>query len=413
MKAIFFPFAPSLGHVSRCLAVAEAWRANGHMAIFAVGAERTSLVQSAGFETQVVPEVSSSVFRTDLRFRWLTSKYFTQNLEAEQAILANVEPDVVVFDFRFTTALSARLAGLPCVGINQGTELLFALQPREAARLLIGDPQEMHGIAALRSRVMRRLFPVTFQLALRTIARRFDPVVRAYGLSLVNSPFDLLVGDEAFVADIPSLLPLELPSNCHFVGPLMWSGWAQPAPWLDGLDPLPLLYVTMGSTVEAQSVLVKIIDALRDACYNVVVSVGDLSLPADLKLPSHIRVFPTVPGAMVAQRSAAIIHHGGHETLMQALAAGAPSLMLPASPDQILVAQQAHALRIGHSLWQPTGLPLGTATFQRMTATQIRREIDSLVADQDCVLACKALRQEIEACRGATTAVGLLERIAK
>jgi UDP:flavonoid glycosyltransferase YjiC (YdhE family) len=38
--ALFVPFAPSLAHVSRCLAVAKAWRERGHRAVFAVGPER-------------------------------------------------------------------------------------------------------------------------------------------------------------------------------------------------------------------------------------------------------------------------------------------------------------------------------------------------------------------------------------
>lgn len=38
--ALFVPFASSLAHVSRCLAVAEAWRDWGHRAIFAVAPER-------------------------------------------------------------------------------------------------------------------------------------------------------------------------------------------------------------------------------------------------------------------------------------------------------------------------------------------------------------------------------------
>lgn len=414
MKAIFVPFAPSLAHVSRCLAIAETWRARGHIAIFAVGAERTAMVQDAGFETHPVPEVSGAVFRADRGFRWLTREYFTQNLKAEQVILADAEPDVVVFDFRFTTALSARLTGLPSVSILHGNGLRLALQPRETARLMLGDPPEARGIAALRLRVMRRLFPIVFQLLMRTAARRLALLLKAHGLPPVNSPFELLLGNEILVADIPALLPPNLPSNCHVVGPLTWSGWAQSAPWLDELDDRPLVYVTMGSTVEAQSALVKIIDALRDAPYNVVVSTGSLSLPDDLKLPAHIRVFSTVPGAAVVRRSAAVIHHGGHGTLMQALAAGVPSLIAPSNPDQTLVAQQAQELGIGHSLRRPQDLPMmGTGILHEMTPIRIRREIDDLLADQYCLQSCQAIRQEMETYRGATAAAEVLEGVVR
>ncbi len=136
MRALFVPFAPSLAHVSRCLAVGEAWREMGHSAVFALGREREDLVRGAGFETRTVPEVTGVSFRTR-GFRWLTREYFLENLRAEQAILAEVKPDVVVYDFRFTTAAAACLAGLPSAGIVHGNALSLAMEPRDTARRLI------------------------------------------------------------------------------------------------------------------------------------------------------------------------------------------------------------------------------------------------------------------------------------
>jgi UDP:flavonoid glycosyltransferase YjiC (YdhE family) len=413
MHALFIPFAPSWAHVSRCLALAEAWRANGHTATFAIGPEQLATAQNAGFETRPVPEVSGAVFRTDRGFRWLSREYFGQNLQTEQSILADAKPDLVVFDFRFTTSSSARLAHLPSVSILHGSALRLALRPHETARLLIGDPRPARGISTLRLYLIRRLFPIVFQLVLRSVAHRFAPILKTHGLPPVNSLFDLLLGDEILLADIPDLLPSEIPSNGHVIGPLAWSGWDQPAPWLDEFDARPLIYVTMGSTVEAQSILVKIIEALRDAPYNIVVSTGHLSLPSDLDLPSHVRVFPRVPGATVMRRSAAVVHHGGHETLMQALAAGVPSLILPANPDQTLVAQQAQALGIGRSLWQPDGLPVGAAPLRKVTSVQIRRQVDDLIADHECARMCKTLKHKIEAYSGAVSAAKILEGIVK
>jgi UDP:flavonoid glycosyltransferase YjiC (YdhE family) len=412
MRALFVPFAPSLAHVSRCLAVAEAWCTQGHTAMFAVGTERVQMVKNAGFDAFPLPEVPGEVFRTDRGFRWLTRKYIEQNIKNEQRILAEKQPDAVVFDFRFTTALSAHLTGLPSVSIAHGNALRLALQPGKTAQCLIGDSRDMRGIAALRVRVMRRLFPVGFRLVMRAIVRPVNAMRKGYGLPPVNSPFELLLGDEVLVADIPSLLPSTLPANCRIVGPLMWSGWRQTAPWLDELDKTrPLIYVTMGSTVEARSALVKIIDALRDAAYNVIVSTGNLSLPSELNLPSHIRVFSTVPGETVIQRSIAVIHHGGHGTLMQVLKAGVPSLILPANPDQILVAQQVQALGAGHTLWHANGSVLGSRVLANMTSDQIRDNIERLIADQDCVHTCRVLRREVERYQGALTAANTLERL--
>ena len=412
MKALFVPFGPSLAHVSRCLAVAEAWCAQGHTAVFAVGTERVEMVQNAGFETHSLPEVSGKVLRTARGFRWVTREYVAQNMRDEQRILADVQPNVVAFDFRFTTALSAHLAGLASVSIVHGNLLRLALQPRETAQLRLGDSKNARGIVALRLRVLRWLFPIASQFVMQLAVRHVNVVRKRYGLQPVNSPFELLWGDEIIVADIPCLLPSELPSNCSIVGPLMWSGWARPEPWLDELDTQPLIYVTMGSTVEAQSALVKIIDALRNAPYNVVVSTGSLSLPPDLRLPTHIRVFSTVPGEAVIRRSTAVIYHGGHGTLMRALKAGVPSLMLPVNPDQILVAQQAQALGFGYTLWRADGSPMGNKVLDEITSSQIRRAVDKVISDQDCVRTCKVLEQEIERYHSATASVEILRRAA-
>jgi UDP:flavonoid glycosyltransferase YjiC (YdhE family) len=413
MKALFVPFAPSLAHVSRCLAVAEAWRAQGYTAMFAVGTERVQMVKKAGFVAHPLPEVPGEVFRTGQGFRWLNRKYIEQNMASEQRILAEMQPAVVVFDFRFTTALSAHLAGIPSVSIVHGNALRLALQPGMTAQLLIGDSRDLRGIAALRLRVMRALFPIGFRLAMRAIVRPVNAMRKGYGLQPVKSPFELLLGDEVLVADIPSLLPAPLPSNCHIVGPLMWSGWTQPLPWLDELeDASPLIYVTMGSTVEAQPALIKIIEALRDSAYTVVVSTGNLTLPSELSLPAHMHVFSTVPGETVIQRSRAVIHHGGHGTLMQVLKAGVPSLILPANPDQILVAQQVQALGAGYTLWHPNGSVLGSRILEKMTSAQIRNSLEGLIADQDCVRTCRVLRQEIERYQGAITAANTIEKIA-
>ncbi len=98
---------------------------------------------------------------------------------------------------------------------------------------------------------------------------------------------------------------------------------------------------------------------------------------------------------------------------MQALAAGAPSLILPANPDQILVAQQAQALGIGRNLWQPDGLPVGAAPLRKVTSAQIRRQVDELIADQECARRCQTLKHKIEALPGAASGAQILERIAQ
>ena len=96
---------------------------------------------------------------------------------------------------------------------------------------------------------------------------------------------------------------------------------------------------------------------------------------------------------------------------MQALAAGVPSLLLPMNPDQILVAQQAQALGVGHNLRQPTDLPFGTTTLHQLTPAQIRLAVDRLIADRECLNICETFKHRLETCAGAELAAQVLEEI--
>jgi UDP-N-acetylglucosamine--N-acetylmuramyl-(pentapeptide) pyrophosphoryl-undecaprenol N-acetylglucosamine transferase len=409
LRILLIPFAPSLAHVSRCLAVAEACQVRGHRICFGVGAERIPLVESAGFNASPLPEVSGSAFRSDRGWNWLNPAYVEQNLKAEAALIADFQPEAVIFDFRFTSAAAARLAGVPSASILHGNGLRLALQPAETARLLLGDPLSARGIAAFRLRFLRQAFPLGFRAILGRVARRINPLLNSPDRPAASTPFELLLADKILIGDIPALLPPGLPEKCILIGPLRWSGWDQPAAWLEEFDERPLIYVTMGSTVEAGSILIKIIAALRDAPYNVIVTTGGLALPGSRDLPGHIHIFPTVPGLAVSRRSKVVVHHGGHETLLQALEAGVPSLAIPSNPDQILVSQQVQALGLGHSLWQPGSLPFGRRLFDKMTPAQVRQHIEALLADRDCQLNCQALAREITSYRGGETAARIIE----
>ena len=165
--------------------------------------------------------------------------------------------------------------------------------------------------------------------------------------------------------------------------------------------------------MEAQLTLCKIVEALGDEPCNVAVSSGGLALPAGLKLPPNVRLFPTVPGATVLARARLVVHLGGHGTLMQALAAGVPSLLLPVNPDQILIAQKAHALGVGLNLWQPGGLPVDASWQDRVTPAVLRGAVQQLLAEERFAAACRAFKERLSQVRAAAAAVEKLEALVR
>ena len=97
---------------------------------------------------------------------------------------------------------------------------------------------------------------------------------------------------------------------------------------------------------------------------------------------------------------------------MQAVAAGVPSLILPANPDQILVAQQAQTLGVGRSLWRPGNLPINAGWQRALTPIEIRSALDHLLADPRYAQACQTLKHQLAACHGSALAAETLEGIA-
>lgn len=409
MKVLLIPFAPSFGHVSRCLAIAEALRNSGHQAVFAIGTEKLALIQKAGFEAYPVPDITATTFRSDRGgFDWLSPTYFSDNLSAEKLILSHLKPDLVVLDFRFTAAVTARHMGIPVVSILHGNGWELATQPQAMTCNLIGSPRGVRGYRAFRVQVMRRLFPLGFRFMMRRVAQRLNPVLKAWQAPFIRSPFDLLLTDHVFLADLPDFLPANLPPHVHVIGPLLWSGWEQPAPWINTLSDRPLVYVTVGT---ARPVLQPLIEALWDAPYTIVINTGEQPFPRELKLAEHMRVFSTVPGTTIAQRSVLVIHQGGHETVLQVLSVGKPSLVFPVDPDQMMMAQRISSLGLGHNFWQAGDMPFGYFYLRRVTPAQIRQAVNDLIADGGCGQACRDFSRKIGNSKGAATAVGLLEKL--
>ena len=62
----------------------------------------------------------------------------------------------------------------------------------------------------------------------------------------------------------------------------------------------------------------------------VVLTTGYQELPAEIgTLPSNFHHATYVPGRAMAERSDLMVHHGGHSSVMQSLAAGTPAVIIP------------------------------------------------------------------------------------
>ena len=139
--------------------------------------------------------------------------------------------------------------------------------------------------------------------------------------------------------------------NIRYVGPVLPSpdpaeGW--PSPW-EATDPRPLVLVSLstmpgqGSSALAQETL----EALADNPVRVVMTTGALP-PETLSPPGNAVVFGVMPHQAILPEAALMITHGGHGSVMGALAHGVPLVCIPGvAADQPIVGERIEAVGVG------------------------------------------------------------------
>jgi UDP:flavonoid glycosyltransferase YjiC (YdhE family) len=126
----------------------------------------------------------------------------------------------------------------------------------------------------------------------------------------------------------------------------------QPLPdwWAGGED--PLVYVTFGTVAASHglfaSLYAAVIDCLAGAPVRVLLTVGEAADPAALgPLPPGVHVERFVPQQQVLAAATAMVTHGGSGSVLGALAAGLPLVVLPLFADQPYNAARVAALGAG------------------------------------------------------------------
>lgn len=130
---------------------------------------------------------------------------------------------------------------------------------------------------------------------------------------------------------------------------------AVPPPVGPSPDDLPLVYVTLGSVAPTMGffpvVYRAVLDALADMPIRVLMTVGEAADPVALgPLPANAAVERWVPQAEILPRVAVVVGHGGYGTVLGALAAGRPMVILPLFADQPVNAARVAALGAGVAL---------------------------------------------------------------
>lgn len=265
-------------------------------------------------------------------------KYADEDLR----LFEDLQPDVVVGDFRLSLSASARIAHIPYVSLANAYWSPYASRHRFPMPCLpmtrfIGVP------------VASALFAMVRPLAFAWHAMPLNALRRSYGLSSLGLDLRRVYTDADIIlyTDVPDLVPTaDLPANHRYIGPIEWS----PAISLPELPPedakCPLVYVTLGSSGSA-TLLPLILEALSTLDCHVAVATAGARLNS---VPKNAIAADYLPGDEMSRRAALVICNGGSPTSNQALAHGVPVLGIPFNLDQQLNMDHVAAYGAGIAL---------------------------------------------------------------
>ncbi|OXM52335.1 glycosyltransferase [Amycolatopsis alba] len=313
---ILFTCRPAYGHLYPLMPLAIAARDAGHEVLFGTGETFLDKVRALGFDAHKVgasiQEAADEAGGGDPVQVILTT--FAEILPRATIadltpLLPVLRPDLVVYEMSDVgAATAARRAGIPVVSHVIGRSM----------------PAELMAVAA------DRLAPL------------WDG----------NPPANLMLGDAGIDVWPDSFRDPELTGlpTVFRLRPVPWNEPGTLPSWLDGRD-RPLVYLTLGTVVfGATGPLRAAIDGLSRLPVDVLVARGPGD-PAELgEVPPNVHITGFVPQSELLPRADLVVHHGGTGTVLGALSAGLPQLVLPQGADQFVNAAMLETAVAGRAL---------------------------------------------------------------
>jgi MGT family glycosyltransferase len=173
--------------------------------------------------------------------------------------------------------------------------------------------------------------------------------------------------------------PAELPENARYVGPILDDPvWAADEDWAPPTGEAPLVLVAMSSTFQNHvACLQRIVDALESLPVRGLVTTGPAVRSDAIRAPANVTVVVSAPHREVMRQASLVVTHGGHGTVIKALAAELPLVILHHGRDQadnavrvtdrgagVAVPRRASARRIARAISEV----LGTPTYRQAAA---------------------------------------------
>ena len=381
------------GHAFPMLALGERLARRGHLVTCETWERWRPQVLACGMEFSAAPSSTPGASG-----RWGITPYEAAERAVAQtrAAIRATRAEVVVHDIlTLAPALAAELEGIPAA------TLIPHLYPVSEP----GMPAFASGVRPPRTRAGRRVWralELPMEAGLRIGRRQLNATRARVGLPPTDRLHGGLSDELCLVATLPALeYPRSWREHVHVVGPLLWEPPAPAAAPPPGAAPLVVIAPST-SKDPSHRLLRSSLAGLRDLDVRVLASLDRRPLPQPVNAGRAVRLVNWMSYEQAMSDASLVICHGGHGTVVRALAAGVPVLALPHGGDMA-----ENAVRL---VWSGAGMRLPWAALHPLTLRACARRALALMPEltaRTAEMAAWAAAHD-----GPTRAATLIERLA-
>lgn len=425
MARFLFTIWPLTSHLQPQLGTAIELRSRGHEVAFYTGASAIRLLEGEGMRVFPFQRVDEALIWNVIRavtdraaggstprlMQRVTHDWWAGTVPDQvgdlREILAVWHPDVLVTE----TSVWA-----PILVMRESTGLPVAISSTLMGCLIDGPDAPPWGLG-LRpprtplTRLVARAYRTFIDVAARGFRRRLDQLRAGYGLPPMGCSVNSFTGRLPLYM-IPSIAELDynrhdLPSSVHYVGPCVWNKPSgEPVPtWLSELAAdQPLVHVTEGTLHYQDPFLLRAaVQGLGRRPVQVVATTGRQRDPALLRLgplAPNVRLEQWVSHTDLLPRCAVLVTTGGAGTVLAALQAGVPMVIVPTHWDKPDNAQRVVEAGAGIRL-----------SPRQCTPERLRAAVGRVLEEPRFTANARSLAGELAATPGPSRAADLLERL--
>ena len=337
-RVYFSPCGMGLGHVSRCVPIANEVQRLGVEVMFSTYLEGVDYLSQYGFPIAKAPEIYLETDKRgsiDLRATVSTrgfSAFWTllEQIKFEVEQMQVFKPDLVFVDTRVSPIMAARMLRIPCIlTLNQ----FLPRAPREKEtnfwKLVDGTVMTVLGwMWALSDRLVIPDFPEPYTISLDSLRapRRYSAK-----MDLVGSIMGLKLGDNLDSSKLREEL---------------------------GLDDQVLIYAGISGPRSERMPLIRMLAPIFSRFpdkYHVVMSMGNPHGGNESKRVGNVTLIPWIVDRFAFLNACdLVISRGGHETIMQSIRYNKPSIIIPMPrhPEQYGNARRAMEIGVAEAMHQ-------------------------------------------------------------